>query len=165
MSFSMYQAAIPAVVKILTNFLGILDKAEAHCTAKKIDPAVILNSRLYPDMFPFVRQVQIATDQAKGMAARLTGSDVPSYADVEASFEELKARIQKTIDFVQSFAPAKFDGAETRDITLKFGPTEYKFVGGDYLTGFVLPNFYFHTTTAYAILRHCGIEVGKRDFV
>jgi hypothetical protein len=165
MSLSVYQVAVPTTVKILTNLLAILDKAEAHCEAKNIDPAVLLNLRLYPNMFPLIRQVQITTDQAKGMAARLTGSPVPSYPDTEQTFEELKARIAKTIAFVESHAPESFEGAELREIVLKFGTNEMKFEGGDYLVGFYLPNFYFHVTAAYAILRHNGVEIGKRDFV
>ncbi len=165
MSFSIYQAAVPPVLQILTALSGILDKAAAHCEARKIDPAALINFRLAPDMFPFSRQVQIATDQAKGMAARLTGAEVPSWPDSETSFAELKARIAKAVDFVKSFPPARFEGAESREVALKIGGNEIKFSGESYLLSFVFPNFYFHATTAYDILRHCGVELGKRDFL
>ena len=166
MSLSVYQVAIPTTVKILNNLQAILDKAEAHCTARKIDPSVLLNLRLYPDMFPLIRQVQIVTDQVKGMTARLTDTPVPSYPDTEQTFEDLRARIAKTIAFAQSHAPESFESGVSREIVLKFGPNELKFAtGGEYLVGFVLPNFYFHVTAAYAILRHNGVEIGKRDFV
>lgn len=165
MSLSMYQAGVPVTIRYLNNLSTLIDKAKAHCEARKIDPAVLVNFRLTPDMFPFSRQVQIATDQVKGMAARLAGVDVPSYADTEATFDELKARIAKTVDFLKSFKPEQIDGSEGKEITLKAGANEFKFKGDDYLVGFVLPNFYFHVTTAYAILRHCGVEIGKRDFL
>jgi hypothetical protein len=143
----------------------ILDKAEAHCEARKIDPAVLVNYRLAPDMFPLSRQIQIMTDQAKGATARLTGSENPSFADTETSLADLKARITKTIDYVQSFSPEAFDGAEDRTINFKAGTMELSFSGRDYAFKWVFPNFYFHATTAYDILRHCGVEVGKRDFL
>jgi hypothetical protein len=165
MSFSMYQAAVPPILQILTSVSAILDKAAAHCAARKIDPAALLTYRLYPDMFPLARQVQVMTDQAKGMAARLAGVDVPSYPDAETSFEDLKARIAKTIAFVKSVTPAQIDGSEDKAIAFKAGATELKFTGRQYLTGFVFPNFYFHATTTYDILRHCGVELGKRDFL
>jgi hypothetical protein len=165
MSLSMYQAAFPAVLRTLGALSKILDKAAAHCEARKIDPSVLLNYRLAPDMYALTRQVQIVTDQAKGMAARLTGSEIPSFPDTEASFDELKARLAKTVDYLESFIPERLDGAEDRPITLKAGTTELKFSGRDYVFGFVLPNFYFHAATAYDILRHAGVEVGKRDFI
>lgn len=165
MSISMYQAGIPVIVRYLTNLSTILDKAAAHCAARKIDPSVLINFRLSPDMLPFARQIQIATDIVKGGASRLAGAEVPSYADTEASFDDLKARIAKTIAHLKSFSAAQVDGSEGKDIVLKFGPTEHKFNGQDYLTGFVLPNFYFHISMAYAILRHCGVEIGKKDFL
>jgi hypoxanthine-DNA glycosylase len=165
MSISLYQIAVPPVVKILRNLNTILDKAAAHCTAKKIDPTVLLTSRLFPDMFAFTRQIQITTDQAKGMAARLAGVEVPSYADTEASFDDLKDRISRTVAFIESLPAENFEGAETRPIHLKFGTNEFNFIGLGYLTDFVLPNFYFHATTAYDILRHNGVDIGKRDFV
>jgi hypothetical protein len=164
MAFSIYQASAPVLARILTNLSAILDKAEAHCTARKIAPEALLQFRLYPDMFPLVRQVQIATDMSKGCVARLAAAEVPSYADTETSFEELRARIKKTIDFINSFKPEQIEGAEDRTIILKTGGTERQFKGGDYLMGFVLPNVHFHATTTYDILRHCGVELGKKDY-
>jgi hypothetical protein len=165
MSISMYQAAVPPILQTLTSTSAILDKAAAHCAARKIDPAVLVHFRLFPDMYPLSRQVQIMTDLAKGMAARLGGVEVPSYADTEMSFEALTARIAKTVTFVKSFTPSRFDGSGDREIILKAGGNELKFTGRQYLTNFVLPNFYFHATTTYNILRHCGVEIGKRDFL
>ncbi len=165
MSFSMYQASVPPVVQILSSLSAILDKAAAHCATRKIDPAALTNFRLAPDMFPFSRQVQIVTDQAKGMAARLAGVEVPAYPDTETTFAELNARIAKTLDFVKSFPANRIDGSENKEIVLKVGGNEMKFTGSQYLVHFVLPNFYFHAATAYDILRHCGVELGKRDFL
>jgi hypothetical protein len=165
MSFSMYQAAVPPVLQILASVSTILDKAAAHCAARKIDPAALLTFRLSPDMFPLSRQVQIMTDQAKGMAARLAGVEVPSYADSETTFDELKARIARAAAFVKGFTPAQIDGSEDRPIVIKAGDNEFNFTGRQYLTSFVLPNFYFHAATTYDILRHCGVELGKRDFI
>ena len=165
MTISMYQASVPAMLHTLGALSAILDKAEAHCTARKIDPAVILGARLYPDMFTMTRQVQIVCDFAKGASARLAGMDVPGWPDNEATFAEVKARIAKTVDFVKAIAPASIDGSEARDISMKVGGQDTKFKGQDYLTGFVLPNFYFHAATAYGILRHSGVELGKRDFL
>jgi uncharacterized protein len=166
MSFTIYQATIPYLLRTLGAVSKILDKAAAHCEARKIDPSVLVNYRLAADMHPLARQIQIMTDQAKGLAARLTGSEVPSFPDVETSFDELKARIAKTIDYVQSFQEAKFDGAEDRSVTLKLGAAgELTLTGKDYAFGFSLPNFYFHATTAYDVLRHAGVELGKRDFM
>lgn len=164
MAFSIYQASVSTLARILTNLSAILDKAEAHCTAKKIAPEALLQFRLYPDMFPLVRQVQIATDMSKGCVGRLAGADVPSYADTEVTFEELKARLAKTIAFIESFKPDQIEGSEDRTIILKTGGQERQFKGSDYLLGFVLPNVHFHATTTYAILRHCGVEVGKKDY-
>jgi hypothetical protein len=164
MSFSIYSASAPVFVRILSNLSAILDKAEAHCTARKIAPEALLQFRLYPDMFPLMRQVQIATDMTKGAAARLAQADVPSYADTETTFEELRARLAKTIDFIKSFTPDQFEGAETRTIVLKGANGERTFQGADYLLNFVLPNVHFHATTTYAILRHCGVELGKKDY-
>jgi uncharacterized protein len=165
MSFSMYQAAVPPVLQILGSISTILDKAAAHCAARKIDPAALLTFRLSPDMFPLSRQVQIMTDQAKGMAARLAGVEVPSYADTEATFDDLKARVAKVTAYVKGFTPAQIDGSEDKPIVIKACGNELKFTGRQYLTGFVFPNFYFHATTTYNILRHCGVELGKRDFL
>jgi hypothetical protein len=165
MSITMHQAAFPPVLRTLHAMSTILDKAAAHCEARKIDPSVLLNYRLAPDMFALTRQIQVATDQAKGMAARLAGAEVPSYPDTESSIEELKARIAKTIDFVQSLSPDRYEGSEDREVTLKMRGGERTFNGRDYVFGFVLPNFYFHATTAYDILRHAGVELGKLDFM
>jgi len=165
MSFGMYQASVPAFLKMLKNLSAILDKAEAFAAARKIDPEVLLNWRLAPDMFPLTRQIQIAADFAKGTTARLAGAEVPKYADEEKSFAELKARIAKTVKFVEGFAARDIDGSEARDITLTIGGQELHFKGEPYLMHFALPNFYFHATTAYDILRACGLEIGKRDFI
>ncbi len=165
MSLTMFQASIPQFQRMLGNLLSILQAAETWAEAKKIDPSVLLNMRLAPDMFPLKRQLQIATDSAKGCAARLAGVDVPSYPDTEETFAELKARLQKTIDFLASFTPAQIDGSEDKAIVLNFPSMELKFSGRDYLFQFVQPNFYFHLTTAYAILRHSGLDIGKMDFI
>ena len=164
MSLTMYQASIPVFVRMLGNLSVILDKAAAHAEAKKIDPAIFVNARLAPDMFPLSRQVQIATDMVKGCAARLAGIEVPSYEDNETTFPELQARIAKTKAFLQSVSALQIDGSEDRKITLKFGSRELNFLGQAYLLDFVLPNFHFHLTTTYAILRHNGVEVGKKDY-
>ena len=165
MPLSMYEASVPAFVRMLTQLDAILDKAEAYATAKKIDPLVLTGARIAPDMFPLSRQVQIACDFSKGAVARLSGRDVPSWPDTETTIPELKARIAKTLDFVRSFAAADIDGSETRDIRIKAGAREFEFKGRDYLTYFVLPNLYFHAAMAYAILRHNGLEIGKADFM
>jgi len=151
--------------QMLPSLKAILNKAEADAEARKYDPAVLLQGRLAPDMLPFVRQVQIATDQVKGGLARLAGVDVPSWPDDENSFAALQARIDKAIEFAKTFTPAQFEGAEQRSIELKFPQVTLNFTGRDYLQRFVLPNFYFHVTTAYAILRHNGVALGKRDFL
>jgi hypothetical protein len=161
----MYQASIPAFVRMLGNLSAILDKAAAHAEAKKIDPAVFINARLSPDMFPLSRQVQIATDMAKGCAARLAGIEVPRYEDNETTFAELQARIDKTKAFIQSVNASQIDGSEERQITLKFGSRELSFLGQPYLLDFVLPNFHFHLSMTYAILRHNGVEIGKKDYI
>lgn len=165
MSLSMYQASIPSFIRMLGNLSAILDKAVAHAEAKKIDPAIFVNARLTPDMYPLSRQVQIATDIVKGCAARLAGIDVPSYADNETTFAELQARITKTVAFLQSVSAAQIDGSEERKITLKFGSREINLLGQAYLLDFVFPNFHFHLTTTYAILRHNGVGIGKMDYL
>jgi hypothetical protein len=165
MTISMYQASIPVLTKVLRNLAGILEKAEKHAIDKRIDPAVFLQGRLFPDMYPLVRQVQIATDVAKGCPARLSGQTPPSYEDKETSFDELQARIAKTIAFLGTFAPEQIDGIEETTVTFKVGGREKTFKGLPYLLEFVLPNVFFHTTTAYAILRHGGVELGKADFL
>ena len=165
MPFGMYQASVPAFLNMLKNLSAILDKAEAYAARHKIEPEVLLNWRLAPDMFALTRQVQIAADFAKGTTARLAGREVPKYADEEKSFAELKARIAKTVKFVEGFAPKDIDGSEARDISLTVGGQDMHFKGKPYLVHFALPNFYFHVTTAYDILRACGLEIGKRDFL
>jgi len=164
-SINMYQASIPIMVRALTNLKAILSKAQAWAEEKKIDEKVVLNARLALDMLPFVKQVQIATDTAKGAAARLGGVDVPAYPDDEATFAELHQRLQKTIDFMESVDAAGFAGSETREIVLKFPSRTIEFTGLNYLTGFAIPNLFFHVTTAYAILRHSGAPLGKTDFL
>ena len=165
MNISMYQGSAPRFVHALKNLSAILDKAQAYAEAKKIDPTVLTASRLYPDMFPMSRQVQIAGDTAKGAVARLAGVEIPMYEDTERSFGELQARIAKTVDFIGTVKAAQIDGSEDKDVTLKIGGQEVKFKGMQYLLGFALPNFYFHVTTAYDIMRHNGVEIGKRDFM
>lgn len=164
MSLTMYQASIPAFVRMLGNLSAILDKAAAHAEAKKIDPSIFINARLAPDMFPLSRQVQIATDMVKGCAARLAGIEVPRYEDTETTFAELQARIAQTKEFLQSVSTQQIDGSENRPIILKFGSRELSFLGQAYLLDFVIPNFHFHLTTAYAILRHNGVDIGKKDY-
>jgi len=165
MSLSMYQASVPAFLQMLNSLSAILEKAEAHALSRKIEPSVLLNTRLTPDMFPLVRQVQLVTDFAKGAAGRLAGVELPKYDDTETSFTELKARIAKTLDFLHSLKPAQIDGSEAREITIPIGGQPHKFTGQNYLIKFALPNFYFHHTTAYAILRQCGVDIGKRDYL
>lgn len=165
MPLSMFDVSIPVFRKMLGNLAQILDKAEAHAAARKIDPAVLVQARLFPDMFPLSKQVQIACDFAKGAAARLAGTDVPGYPDDETTLAELKARIAKTVSFIETLKPAQYAGAETREVTIKLGGEPRTFKGLDYLNHVVFPNFYFHVTTAYDILRHNGVEIGKRDFV
>lgn len=165
MTLSMYQASVPVFIQGLTGLGGVIDKAAAHAAERKIDPAALLQARLYPDMFPFARQVQIATDFAKGGAARLAGVEFPAYEDSETSFEELKARVDKTIAFLRTLEAAQIDGSEDRDISLvRRGETSIV-KGRAYLLEQAMPNFYFHITTAYAIQRHNGVEVGKRVFL
>jgi hypothetical protein len=165
MSLSMYQASVTPFINSLKALSKILDKAEAHATARKIDPAVLLGMRLSPDMLAFTKQVQLASDFAKGGSGRLAGVELPKYEDSEASFADLKARIAKTIDFVSSLKPAQIDGSEERTVTIPIGGQPRNFTGQSYLIDFALPNFYFHVTTAYDILRHAGVEIGKRDFL
>ncbi len=165
MSISMYSASIPVFVRMFGNLSSILDKTATHAETKKIDPAVFIHARLAPDMYPLSRQVQIATDIVKGCAARLAGIDVPRYEDNETTFAELQARIAKTVAFIQSVTATQIDGSEDREITLKFGSLEAHFLGQTYLLDFVYPNFHFHLTTAYAILRHNGVGIGKMDYI
>jgi len=165
MTLSMSQASVPVFIQGLTGLAGVLDKAAAHVEARKLDPAALLQARLYPDMFPFTRQVQIAADFAKGACARLAGAEFPTYEDTEASFEELKARVEKTIAFLRTLPAAAIDGSEDRDIPLVRRGETTLHKGQAYLLAQAMPNFYFHLTTAYAILRHNGVELGKRDFL
>src|SRR5437660_5926751 len=165
MTISMYQASTPRFAAMLRNLSALIDKADAHCAAKKIEPAAITTARLYPDMFPFTRQVQIACDTAKGAVARLAGAEVPRHEDTEQSFAELKARIAKTLDFIESIGAGKIDGSEDKEIVLQMRSGERRLKGMQYLLGSAYPNFYFHITTAYNILRHNGVEIGKTDFL
>ncbi len=165
MSFGMYSASVPTFLHMLKNLTAILEKAEAFAAERDIEPEVLVNWRLAPDMLPLANQIQIAADFAKGTTARLAGAEVPKYADEEKTLAELKARIAKTVKFVEGFKPKDIDGSETRDITLPVGGQEMRFKGEPYLVHFALPNFYFHVTTAYDILRRCGVNIGKRDFI
>ncbi len=165
MAISMYDFTIPALTRGLTNLSAILDKAAAHAAAKKFDAAALAQARLFPDMHPLVRQVQIACDTAKGAAGRLAGIEVPKHEDSEATFADLKARIAKTLDFVRSVTAAQLKDSESRDIEIKFPNGAWKFTGLAYLTDFVLPNFYFHASIVYALLRKAGVEVGKADYL
>ncbi|WP_210526985.1 DUF1993 domain-containing protein [Rubellimicrobium arenae] len=159
------QSPVPAFAHSLRALDAILAKAEAHCEARKIDPSVLVNDRLAPDMLPFKRQVMIATDHAKGATARLAGQEVPRFEDTESTFPELRERIGRTLAFIESVPEHTFEGAEARTITVKAGPRELTFPAPVYLGSFAVPNFYFHMTTAYNILRHNGVELGKRDFL
>jgi hypothetical protein len=165
MTLSMYQASAPVFVQGLRGLEIIVDKAAAFAAARKIEPAVLLQTRLYPDMFPFVRQVQVVTDGAKGAMARLSGTESPVYPDIEASFEELKARLAKTIAYVESFTADQIDGSEEKQVVLKFPGGERSFTGQAYLLGFALPNFFFHAATAYDLLRHNGVELTKGNYL
>jgi hypothetical protein len=165
MTISMYQASVPRLVNALGNLSNILDKAQAHADAKKLDPAVLPGLRLFPDMLPLKSQVQIASDTAKGVVARLAGVEIPAYEDTETTLAELKARIAKTIAFVQTFTPAQIDGTEDKEIVTRRGEKETRYTGMQFLLGHAIPNIYFHVTTAYNILRHNGVEIGKRDYL
>ena len=161
----MYQASAPRFANTLKNLSAILEKAKAHAAAKKIDETVLTSSRLYPDMFALARQVQIACDSAKGAVARLAGVEIPKHEDTEKTFDELKERIAKTIAFINTVKPAQIDGSEDKEIVLKLQGKDVPTKGITYLLGRAWPNFYFHVTTAYNILRHNGIELGKGDFI
>ena len=165
MKLSMFEASVPTFIHALGSLAAILEKAAAHCEARKIDPAVLVAARLYPDMFPLVKQVQIAADAAKGGSARLAQAELPAYEDTEATFADLVARIRKTVAFLQTLKPEQFEGAEDRTCTWKTRKGEKSMQGMPYLLRHVLPNFYFHLTTAYALLRHNGVELGKGDFL
>ena len=159
------QSPVPMFRRTLTSLSAILAKAEAHCEAHKIDPAVLVSARLFPDMLPFARQVMIATDAAKGMVARLTGVESPSFPDVETTLPELRARIERCVAFLDTAPPAAFEGAETREVVLKTQRGEVRFPGDEYLATWAIPNFFFHVTTAYNILRHNGVPIGKADYL
>ncbi len=165
MKISMYQASAPRFLNILGNLSAILDKAQAHVEARKIDPLVLTSYRLYPDMLPMRSQVQIACDTAKGVVARLAGVPIPVHEDTEQSILELKARIAKAVAFIQSVKPEQIDGTEDKEIVIKRGDKETRYTGMQFLLGHATPNFYFHVTTCYNILRHNGVELGKRDYI
>ncbi len=166
MTTPMYTTSIPVFKQLLGGLADVLRKAEAHAEAKKIDPAVLLQSRLYPDMFNLLRQVQVASDFAKGIAARLAGVDVPKVEDKEQTFADLQARIAAMLTFMDGLNPSQFADAATREIITQAGtPKEKRFTGQSYLLNYGLPHFFFHVTTAYAILRHNGVEVGKKDYI
>ena len=161
----MYQASAPRFANTLKNLSAVLDKAKAHAEAKKIDEQVLTSMRLYPDMFALARQVQIACDSAKGAVARLAGVEIPKHEDTEKTFDELKERIARTLAFIATMKQAQLDGTEEKEVVLKLQGKDVPFKGAQYLLGYAWPNFYFHVATAYNILRHNGIEIGKRDFV
>jgi hypothetical protein len=161
----MYAVTVPPIRHMLNSLKAVLAKGEASCTARKIEPEVMLSSRLYPDMLPLVRQVQIASDNAKAPAGRLAGVEVPKMEDNEKTFADLQARLDRTIAFLDSLKPEQFEGAEVRDIVLPLRNRTLELKGLPYLTTFALPNFHFHVTTAYAILRHNGVEIGKTDYL
>jgi len=165
MQITLYGTASTSAIRAMKSLDAILDKALASAEARKIDPSVLLGSRLAPDMFPLIRQIQIACDFGKGPMARLAGIENPKFDDVETTIPELKARIARTIEFVQSIPEASLAGAEDRDITIQAGSQTLEFKGLAYLIGFALPNMYFHLSMAYAILRHNGVDIGKRDFI
>ena len=165
MPYSMSQTALPTFEIGLNALSGVLDKAVAFAAAKKVDAAVLLGYRLAPDMFALARQVQVACDQAKNGAARLAGTEAPKFEDAETTLEQLKERIAKTVAYLKTLDAKAIDASADREITFPLGPAKGQMMGGDYLNHFVLPNFYFHLTAAYAIVRHCGVEVGKRDFL
>src|ERR1700690_516249 len=165
MPFSMSQASLPVFEIGLNALAAVLDNAAAYAAAKKVDPAVLLGWRLAPDMFALARQVQVTCDQAKNGAARLAGAEPPKFEDTETSLEQLKQRIAKTLAYIKGLDAKAVDASADREITFPLGPTKGQMKGGDFLNHFVLPNFYFHLTAAYAIARHCGVELGKRDFL
>ena len=165
MTISMYQASVPRFANILGNLSNILDKAQAHVDAKKLDGATLTTYRLFPDMLPMTTQVLIACDAAKGVVARLAGVDIPVYEDNEKTLADLKARIAKTVAFIKSVPQAQIDGTEDKEIVIKRGDKETRYTGMQFLLGHAIPNFYFHVTTTYNILRHNGIEIGKRDYL
>lgn len=162
---SMYEISVPVFQQMLGGLAGVLDKGQAHFAARKVDDVKALAARLYPDMLALSNQVQIASDHAKGATARLAGMEVPSWPDDEVNFDQLKARIAKTLDFIKAVKPEQMAGAETRKVVMKTRAGDREYTGQNYLLTFAMPNFYFHVTTAYNILRGCGVEIGKRDFM
>jgi len=165
MALSMYQASVPVFIQHLTGLATVLDKAAKWASERKLDPAVIMNVRLYPDMFPYARQVKAVTDHAVNTTAKLAGVEVPKLPDVEGGFEQCKARVTAAIEFLNSIKPAQIDGTEDKTVTMQLGPNQREFKGQPLLLTFALPNFYFHATTAYNLLRQYGVEIGKRDFL
>jgi hypothetical protein len=165
MAISMYQISVPVFTRMLSNLIAIIEKAAVHCEERKIDPSVLINYRLYPDMFAFAKQVQIAADAAKNGTAYLAGAEPPSFDNTERTFAELIERVRKTSDFVSAFKPEQIDGTEEKEVVIKRGETTVTYKGQDYLLNRVLPNFFFHITTAYDILRHNGVELGKKDYL
>lgn len=165
MAISIFEQTVSAMSRMLLNLDRIVGLAGEYAEQKNIDPAVLIQARLYPDMLPFVAQIRIATDTAKGAAARLSGTGIPKWEDKESTFEELHGRIRKALDYLATFKPEQFEGAEERAIEMKLPKRTMNFSGRDYVLGFVLPNFYFHATTAYNILRHNGLAIGKQDFL
>jgi uncharacterized protein len=165
MSISLYKASVPIFIQFLNSLSGVLDKGAAFAEAKKIDPAVLTGLRVYPDMQPLAWQVRQVTTHAARVCAQIAGVEQPDFGDTQTTIPELKDRIAKAVDFLKTIKPEQMNGKEDKEIVLKFGPRELKFTGLSFLLNFSLPNFYFHTTTAYNILRHCGVEIGKRDFL
>jgi uncharacterized protein len=165
MTISMYQASVPAFIRALNNLAAILEKAAAHAQARKIDEAVLLGSRLYPDMLPLLKQVQLVSDTAKGGAGRLAGAEFPAFEDKEATFQELQQRIRNTVTYLQTLRPEQIDGGEEKTVSWQTRSSTKSMQGLPYLMNHVLPNVHFHVTTAYAILRHNGVEIGKKDFL
>ena len=165
MSLSMYRASVPVFTRVLNNLAAILEKAAAHAEARKIDPTALLGARLFPDMFPLSRQVQVATDSANGGAARLAGLDVPVYENTEATFADLVARVRKTVSFLETLKPDQIDGTEDKTVSWQTRSSTKSMQGLPFLTDHTLPNLYFHVTTAYNILRHNGVELGKMDYL
>jgi hypothetical protein len=166
MSLSIHEAVVPVLVRALQSLTGVIEKGRLHAENEKFDPSVLLATRLYPDMFPLSRQIQVVSDQCKGCMARLAGVEPPKYPDIETTFAELKERLEKTVKYVQSFDAGKLEGAGKRPIELKFPNNSLTFkTGWDYYLAFALPNVYFHCATAYDILRHCGVKLGKADFM
>ena len=166
MPLSMYEVSVPALKQTLGSLAAILGKAAAHAQSRQIDPAVLLNARLFPDMFPLLRQVRVACDFAKSVSARLAGVEMPNFEDNEQTFADLQARIAKTLAFIGSLTPQQFEGSETREIVTQAGtPKEKRFSGQSYALNYGLPHFFFHVSTAYGILRHNGVELGKKDYI